>query len=299
MAVKPTLIATGLSGMIGSRFQEIFGEEFEFVNLDLTAGIDITDPIQVEKVLNCRPAVVIHLAAFTDVSKAYEEKDNQAGLVYKVNVLGTKNIVAACQKFGHYLIHISTDFVFDGKNPPAGGYTEADRPKPIEWYGQTKLWAEETVANSGCRYVIIRTAFPFRAAYAPKEDLVRKILNKLKINSLHSMFSDQVITPTFIDDLCQVLRIFIDRKPSGIYHAVGSTSLTPYDLALKIATVFNLKSEIKPGSFKEYLKNDPRPRQQYLKMSNAKLKAELGIEMKTIDEALLEMANQLSLKSLN
>jgi len=155
--------------------------------------------------------------------------------------------------------------------------------------------AEEEVAGSGCNYVIIRTAFPFRAQFPGKEDLVRKILAKLKTNSLHPMFNDQVITPTFIDDICQVLKVFLKEKPSGIYHVVGSTSLTPYDLALKIATVFNLTADIKAISFKEYLKKDPRPRQQYLRLSNAKLKADFGLEMKTIDEALLEMKSQLTI----
>ncbi|MCX6816783.1 MAG: NAD(P)-dependent oxidoreductase [Candidatus Beckwithbacteria bacterium] len=293
MVSKPTIIGTGLSGMIGSRLTELLSES-NFTNLDLATGTDITDPVQVTKALDCPPTTVLHLAAFTDVSKAYEEKDNKDGLVYKVNVLGTKNIAEACAQYNHYLIHISTDFVFDGKTPPTSGYTEIDKPHPLEWYGQTKLWAEEAVINSGCQSVIARLAFPFRAKFEPKADLVRKILEQLKNGQLHPMFTDQIITPTFIDDICQVLPVFIKEKPEGIYHVVGSTSLTPYDLALKIATVFNLQTEIKPGSFKDCLKTDPRPRQQYLRLSNAKLKADFGIEMKTIDEALLTLKDQVA-----
>jgi len=107
------------------------------------------------------------------------------------------------------------------------------------------------------------------------------------------MFTDQVITPTFIDDLCQVFRMFMDKKPTGIYHCVGSTSLSPYELAQKIAQVFEIKTEIKPGSFKEFLKTDPRPRQQFLKLANAKLKHDFGFEMKTIDEALKILKDQI------
>jgi len=214
-------------------------------------------------------------------------------MVYQVNALGTKNIAEACHKYGHYLIHISTDFIFDGINPPAGGYSESDQPHPIEWYGQTKLLAEDEVTRSGCRSVIIRTAFPFRAKFNLKQDLVRSILSKLKTNSLHPMFSDQIITPTFIDDLCQVFKTFITKQPNGIYHCVGSTFLSPLELAQKIATVFEIKADIKPISFKEYLAKDPRPRQQFLKISNAKLKHDFGIKMKTIDEALRELKSQL------
>lgn len=293
MASKPVIIATGLSGMVGSRFSELFSDDFSFVNLDLSQGIDITDSHQVDRILSAHhPTTVIHLAAFTDVSRAYQEKGDKNGLVYRVNTLGSKNIAQACRKYHHYLIHISTDFVFDGQKTTA--YTEADQPKPIEWYGQTKLWAEQEVEQSGCQFVIARLSFPFRAHFEPKKDLVRNIIDKLRNNSLYPMFTDQVITPTFIDDICQALKVFINKQPSGIYHLVGSTSITPYDLAQKIAQVFNLKADIKKGSFKEYLKKDPRPRQQYLKLSNAKLKKDFNISMKTIASALEELKNQMS-----
>lgn len=291
---KPVILGTGLSGMIGSRLVELFGSEFEFVNLDLTTGVDITQVETVETMLKKYPATtVIHLAAFTDVSKACAETGNKDGLVYKVNVLGTKNIAEACKKYVHYLIHISTDFIFDGQNPPATGYAETDSPHPIEWYGQTKLWAEEEVTKSGCRHVILRTAFPFRAKFDLKPDLVRNIITNLTKNTLHPMFSDQIITPTFIDDLCEVFKIFITKQPTGIYHCVGSTALSPFELAQKIAQVFAIKTEIKSISFKDWPQTDPRPRQQFLRVSNAKLFQDFGYKMKTIDEALQIIKSQL------
>jgi dTDP-4-dehydrorhamnose reductase len=292
MAGKRKIFGTGLSGMIGSRFTEMFGRENEFINLDLTAGVDITKPDQVEEVLRRQPgSTVIHLAAFTDVSAAFKESGNRQGKVYQINVLGTVNIAQACKKYHHYLIHISTDFVFDGQKPEP--YTETDRPQPIEWYGQTKLLAENEVIRSGCSSVIVRTAFPFRAKFEPKLDLVRSILTKLKTRTLYPMFSDQIITPTFIDDLCQVLKLFSVKQPGGIYHVVGSSWLSPYELAQKIAAVFTIKADIKPISFKDFLKTDPRPRQQYLKISNAKLCRDFGCKMKTIDEALRVLKTQL------
>ena len=293
MADKPLIIGTGLSGMVGSRFTELFLQDFSFINLDLSQGIDITNQDQVNQVLSQhQSAVVIHLAAFTDVSRAFKEKGDKNAMVYKVNVLGTKNIAQACKKNNHYLIHISTDFIFDGqKDTP---YTEEDKPKPIEWYGQTKLWAEEKVKNSGCKSAIVRIAFPFRSYFPTKKDLVRNIIDQLKQNNLHPMFFDQIITPTFIDDICQGLKIFIRKQPQGIYHLTGSTPLSPYDLAEKIKQIFNFKQDIQKGSFKDFLKKDSRPRQQYLKISNQKVKQELNIAMKDIDSALTEMKQQLS-----
>ena len=290
---KAVVIGTGLSGMIGSRFTELYANDFEFVNLDLTTGVDITNTQQVESALSKhQDATVIHLAAFTDVSKAFEQNGDKNGSVYQVNVVGSENIANAAKKFGHYLIHISTDFVFDGVNPPETGYTETDTPKPIEWYGQTKLWAEEAVQKNAGTNVIVRTAFPYRANFAGKLDLVRNMLEKLKTNSLYPVFNDQIITPTFIDDLGVAFKTIIDKKPTGIFHAVGSSFVSPYEIAQKISAVFEIKADIKTGSFKEFTLKDPRPRQQYLKVSNAKLKQELGVEMKTLEEALKLLKDQ-------
>jgi len=293
MKNKPTIIGTGLSGMVGSRFVELFKKDFEFTNLDLTTGVDITDSKKVDNAFSQHQStIVIHFAAFTDVSKAFEENGNKQGIVYKVNTLGTKNIAQACKKYNHYLIHISTDFIFDGAKKEL--YTEEDKPKPIEWYGQTKLWAEEEVQKSNCNHVIARLAFPFRAKFPQKLDLVRNMIEKLKTNSLYPMFTDQIITPTFTDDLCNALRLFIDKKPTGIYHIAGSTPLSPYELAQKISTIFNFKADIKPGSFIEYMKKDPRPRQQYLKISSAKLQKDFNIQMKDIDSALKTLKDQIA-----
>ena len=293
MSNKSTIIGTGLSGMVGSRLVEIYQEKYNFVNLDITTNVDITNQDQVNQALSAhQPTTVIHFAAFTDVSKAYEQKGDQAGLVYQVNVVGTKNIATACHQFGHRLIHISTDFVFDGQKNQA--YTELDAPSPIEWYGQTKYMAEQEVLASGCHSVIARLAFPFRANFPSKLDLVRNILEKLKTNSLYPMFSDQIITPTFTDDLCLALDIFISKKPTGIYHLVGSTSISPYKLAQKISQIFAIKADIKPGSFKEYLKKDPRPRQQYMTISNQKLTKDFNLKMQTLDQALETLKSQLN-----
>jgi len=293
MVNKPIIIGTGLSGMVGSRLTELFKDQYQFVNLDLTTNVDITDSQQVDTVISKhQPTCVIHLAAFTDVSKAYEEKEDKNGLVYKVNTLGTKNIAVACKKHNHYLIHISTDFVFNGAKRTF--YSEEDKPNPIEWYGQTKLWAEQEVVDSGCSHVIARLAFPFRSIFPQKLDLVRNILSKLETDSLYPMFTDQIITPTFADDICHVFNLFIKQKPTGIYHVTGSTPVSPFNLAKKIAEVFNLKSEIKKGSFIQFLKKDPRPRQQFLKISNQKLKSDFNFSMSTIDQALVVLKNQIS-----
>ena len=243
-----------------------------------------------------------NMAAFTDVTAAHEQDGNKEGSCYRVNVLGTKNIVRACQELDKHLIHISTDFVFDGKNPPAGGYTEKDRPNPIEWYGKTKLLAEEAVQENLENWTILRLAFPYKAKRSRPElepkvkpDLVRKIKGRLEEREELRMFSDQVITPTFIDDVAVVMDYVFCNRPRGIYHMVGSTPISPFDLARKVAETFDLdKGLVKQTSLVEFMKTNSRPRQQKMALSNRKLSQEFGIKMKTVDEGLSEIKKQLT-----
>lgn len=303
------IIGTGLSGLVGSRIVELLSDKYEFISFSLDSGVDITDfNLLKKKFLENKDAeAVIHLAAFTDVSAAWKQKGDKNGVCYKVNVLGTQNIAQFCAQNRKYLIHISTDFVFDGKNPPPGGYTEGDEPSPLkdEWYGQTKYLAEQEIEKSDCNYVILRIAYPFKAKLSPKNlepqvklDLIRRIKKRLEGGETLDMFTDQTITPTFIDDISSAILKCIKARPKGIYHCTGSSRLSPYKIATKIAQKFNLdKSLIKKASLKEFKGKNPksRPRQQSLAMSNKKIKKDLGIKMLAFDEALEKIKRQLSL----
>lgn len=293
------IIATGLSGLIGSRIQELLGGNFDFTDFSLESGVNILDLDKLKQAFeeNKEAEAVIHLAAFTDVSQAWKERGDKNGLCFKVNVLGTRNIASLCQQYQKFLIHISTDYVFNGQKPLTELYTEEDQAIPLEeeWYSQTKFWAEQEVQKSGCQFVILRTAFPFKAQPARDEkkvganfklDLVRKIIKKLKNKEEIKMFIDQIITPTFADDLAAVINKVINSKPGGIYHCVGSTPIYPFEMAHKIAAVFSLdKSKIKESRIED-LGKDQRPRQKNLGLSNKKLETDLGIKMHTFEEAL-------------
>jgi len=284
--MKKQIIGSGLSGLVGSRIVELLSSQFEFENLDLMSGINILNLNEIEpKIANSKAKTFIHLAAFTDVNAAWQERNNKNGLCYQINVLGSANIAKLCQKYHKFLVHFSTDFVFDGKKITP--YAEKDKPNPIEWYGQTKFLAEKEIENSGCEFCIVRIAFPFRENFADKTDLVRKMIESFKNKNLYPMFFDQKITPTFIDDIAAGIKIILNKKPEGIYHLVGSTFLSPYELAKKIAKLVNFDSSlIKKTSLFNYLKDHPesRPYHKNLALSNEKAKKQLGIEMKTIDE---------------
>jgi dTDP-4-dehydrorhamnose reductase len=288
------IIGTGLSGLVGSRLVELLQKKFEFVDFSLDSGVDITKLSSLKKAflkhLDCE--AVIHLAAFTDVSEAAKQEGNKKGLCYQINVIGTQNTANLCQEYGKYLIHISTDFVFDGKKKTA--YTEEDKPYPIEWYGHTKYLAEKIVQQSKNPWLIARIAYPFKAKPSqrnlepkPKIDLVRKIIEKLENDQEVKMFTDQIITPTLIDDIAHSVDIIVRKKPTGVYHVVGSSFISPYNLALKICKILNLdKTKVKKTTLLEFQRIDPRPRQKYLKLSNIKIQKDLNIKISSIDQAL-------------
>lgn len=290
------IIGTGLSGLVGSRIVEL-NPQFDFVEISLEKGVDLLDLPSLEKIFLDNPdsSAVLHLAAYTDTNSAWSQNQDKAGSCYQVNVVGTQNIVGLCNKYDKYLIHISTDFVFDGTKD--GKYVETDTPNPIEWYGQTKYLAEQAVLSSGIKSSILRLSFPYRSQHEQKKDIVRKIIDGFKAGKLYPQWTDHFTTPTFIDDLASVVKYFANNQSVGIYHTAGSSSQSPYEMCLLIADVFGFdKSIVQESTLTDYVKSLPqgsRPWQHNLSLDNTKLTS-LGIKMKTLREGLEEMKKQLS-----
>lgn len=271
MSSRPKLIVTGLAGLLGSRLVALGAGRFDFINVDLATGIDITDADQLRAAIepHSDALAILHLAAFTNVSAAHAEANDEAGPCFRINVIGTRNVAEIASRTGLHLIQVSTDFVFDGtKDDP---YVESDPLSPIEWYGHTKALSEQA-ARGAPSWTIARLAFPYVAGTSPRPDLVRNIRTKLAAGEPAFLFSDQVITPTFADDIARALLLLAQfPTPGEIFHVVGSTWLSPFELGQKIAGVFGFDPAlVRASSMAEYLKNDPRPRQRSLKMSCAK-----------------------------
>jgi dTDP-4-dehydrorhamnose reductase len=288
------IIGTGLTGLVGSRIVEL-NKDLNFIDLSLESGINILDPVQLETVFSTHPNAdtVLHLAAFTDTNAAWNQKGDKTGLCYQINVVGTQNLVNLCKKYGKYLIHISTDYVFNGQK--IGPYTEEDPTSALEWYGATKAMAEEVVTSSGINSAIARISFPYRSEYDVKVDIVRRTKAKIENGDTLNLFNDQITTPTFIDDIAVGLRVFFEKKPTGIYHLVGSSSQSPYEMAIAIADVFGLdKTNIKASKLSDYLKTEnARPFAKNTALANDKVKA-LGINMRNLYDGLLEMKRQIN-----
>jgi dTDP-4-dehydrorhamnose reductase len=289
----PNILGTGLSGLIGSRLNQLL-TQYHFVDLSLDTGYDLLNRDQITTACNrYAGSVILHLAAFTDTTAAHDQRGDKSGLCYRLNVEGTRNVLDLCLTKQKYLVYISTDFVFDGTK--RGSYTEADTPNPIDWYGQTKYEAEKLILDSGIPAVIIRIAFPYRARFLPKSDIVRKIIDKISHGSPVQLFTDQVTTPTFIDDIVYGLDYFIQHQPVGVYHLVASSSQSVYAMGREIAQIFGYDLNlIQPSLLADYLNTpDSRPWAKNLALDNQKVTS-LGIKMSTLPAGLKEMKRQLS-----
>lgn len=298
------ILGTGLSGLVGSRFTELFENVYDFEQLNSENGVDILDKNSVDKIISSTNAkIVIHMAAKTNVDgceldkdidiKAIEENNfeniiNQK-TAWAVNVLGTKNIIEACRENNKKIIYASTDFVFNGQKK---SYIEEDAPDPLNWYAKTKYEGEKLVLNSGLDFIIVRLAYPYRTFFQ-RGDIVRSLIQKLENKEKLSMITDHIMKPTFIDDIANALDVLIQTNSDGIYHVVGSQSITPYDMALKIAKEFNLdKSLISKTTRSDYFKTKA-PRPFCLNLKNDKIN-KLGVEMSSFDKGLKEVKNQLA-----
>jgi dTDP-4-dehydrorhamnose reductase len=290
--MKKKILMTGASGLVGSRFIEMYADKYDIGNLDLTTGVDILNPDSLRVYLDANPGeVLIHLAAFTDTAGAEQQKGDKTGLCYKLNVEGTQRMVDACRERSIHLLHISTDFVFDGtKETP---YLEDDHRNPLDWYGQTKAVAEDVVTQSGIPYTIARIAYPYRAVDGQKPDIIMKVRAGLESGTLKPQFTDTLMTPTFIDDISRSFDAIISKKPTGIFHCVGSQSLSPYDLAQLVAETYGHdKSLVQKGSLQEYLKENPRPFAVHLALNNTKAHDELGLDFATVEDGIRTIKKQ-------
>lgn len=295
------IITTGRPGFVGSRIAQLIPHRLSPVDLDITTGQDITDPDVVNRTITgAKGDTVLHLAALADVGKAETQRGDMEGSFMVVNAIGTRNVANACAYAGKRMLLVSTDYVFRGDRP--GRYTEASRRSNVTlgWYAETKRRAEEIVEEvameRGLEYTIMRIAFPYRARFDAKSDIVRRMQTGLRDGTLPPQFTDHIITPTFIDDIAHVVDETARNRPSGIIHVVGSTSLSPYELAREVAEASGMNPDsVRQSSLVDYLRDNPQHRSrypQYLEVGNDRVTQELGIHMSTVKEGVAELVRQ-------
>lgn len=275
----------GCKGMLGTEIaRQLKNSNIDYIGTDI--DVDITKLEVLEDFANKNPKIdwIINCSAYTAVDKAEDDKD----FANLLNNIGPKNISSVAKKINAKMIHISTDYVFDGTgNIP---YTEDMDVKPIGVYGQTKADGEKSVIDSGCEYYIFRTAWLY--GYDGK-NFVYTMLKLMESKQELSVVSDQKGTPTFAGDLANCVIKTITSKnqiPCGIYHCTDLGEITWYDFACEIykqgKATGKLSNECKinPCSTDEFPTRAKRP--AYSVLSKEKIQQALGIALPMWNESL-------------
>lgn len=240
----------GANGMLGKDLAEAFSDfdAYPLTKLEL----DITNAALLDrKFKEIKPDFVINAAGYTDVDGC-ETNHEQA---YNVNAKGVKNIVASCGKYNSVLIHISSDYVFDGEKE---GYNEDDKPNPINVYGDSKYKGELYLMDAFKKYYLIRTSWLFGKS---GRNFVDTILRLSKTKPKLDIVNDQRGSPTYTKDLSIAIKNMISNHPEfGIYHLTNSGACTWFEYAKEIARIKGLKVNIEPISSGKLNRAAKRPK---------------------------------------
>ena len=295
------ILVTGATGLVGSRFVELLSSKYEFIT-PLYPEFDLTNKESIEKVFSARtPDVVVHLAAYTNVSQAENQKDNKEGDCWKINVEGTRNLVSFINPKKTHLIHISTDYVFPGSKENPGPYPEDTIPESdsnkVTWYGFSKTEAEREVNKVlGEDRTILRIIYPVRAKYDLKADYLRKPLSLFDQGKLYPMFTDQQVNISFIDEVSNVLDKIITNKLHGTFHCCSRDLTTPFDLiTYLIEKARGVKNAVKPTNLDEFIKNTNSSEVRYPKFGGLltkKTQETLGIKFSSSREIIDKLVKQ-------
>lgn len=278
------VLVTGASGQLGQAIQFIAKNhsEIKFVFCS-SSDLDISNKENCQTVFQkTKPDFCINAAAYTAVDKAESERD-KAELI---NVLGSKNIAEVCNNFDVKLIHISTDFVFDGSNDKP--YTETQITNPKGVYGQTKLDGEKAIQQVFSKYYIIRTSWVYSQF---GNNFMKTMLRLASERTALSVVNDQIGTPTNAVDLAEALVQIIlsaNNQPTndnyGIYNFSNEGECSWYDFAKKIFEINNVSIDLSAIPTEQF--PTPAQRPKYSVLDKSKIKATFGITIKTWEESL-------------
>ncbi len=298
--VKRVLI-TGSNGLLGQKVVELLSHLGNY-NLLLTSKhelsvfaedsvpyfqVDVTKRQDVRKVVDeFEPEVIINTAAITNVDLCETERE----LAWKVNVNAIEHLSYAAKLCGAHLIHLSTDYVFDGKNGP---YDEHANPNPISYYGRTKLASENVLRMSEIPCTIVRTMILYGIGINVKSNFALWLIKNLSEGKAVRVVDDQFSNPTLVDDLAFAILKIIELERTGLYHVAGHDLASRADFAFAIAKEFDLNAKlitaVKTASMKQ-----PAPRPLNSGFITLKAETELGIKPSGIEHGLAIFRNQLA-----
>ena len=231
-------------------------------------SLDVTDKDEVKRVVNFhKPNVIFNTAAMTNVDLCEDEKDN----CDKLNTFSVGYLADAALKVGAHLIHISTDFIFDGKK---GFYSEEDLPNPLSYYGKSKLEAEKLLYHHNCNWSILRTIVIYGfGKQLNKSNIVLWAKNQLENNNQINIIDDEFRAITFAEDLAQACVNVVLKKEYGIFHVSGNELMSIYEIVEHVANFYKFdKSLIKRIKSAELNQKARRPQKTGFNLEKARVK---------------------------
>lgn len=273
------VLVTGASGQLGQSIHSI-AKNYDTIKFYFASSseADVTNKESLTQIFNkINPDFCINAAAYTAVDKAESDVKNAR----LINVIGAKNLAEICKHFDSTLIHISTDFVFDGKkNSP---YTEQDITNPQGVYGKTKREGEQEIIVSTKKYFIIRTSWLYSKF---GNNFMKTILRLGQERSMLSVVNDQIGTPTHAVDLAKVIiKIILSESNNyGIYHFSNEGSASWYDFAKEIFEINKIKIDLQPIPTTSF--PTPAQRPKYSVLDKSKITSEFNISINSWEDSL-------------
>lgn len=294
------VLITGSNGLLGQKLTLRVAQDEQLYPIATARGksvisiprgeyhsLDISDAQQVEAVLNAtRPDVVINTAAMTHVDNCESDREG----CWKANVTAVENVVQECGRRNIHLIHVSTDFIFDGSHGPL---EESEKPAPVNFYGESKLAAENIIQNSSVSWAILRTVLVYGITRdLSRSNIVLWVKESLEKGKPIKVVNDQWRTPTLAEDLALGCYLAAKQKATGIYHISGKDFLSPYDIAIRTAKFFNLDQSLISATDSSQFKQ-PARRPLTTGFVIEKARRELGYEPHSFEEGLKILAGQI------
>ncbi|TDB64098.1 SDR family oxidoreductase [Arundinibacter roseus] len=300
MSAKRVLI-TGSNGLLGQKLVELLSQQPAIVTLATARGanrlpqtggyefhsLDITQADQIEEVIaRTLPDVVIHTAAMTNVDQCEFEKEN----CWAQNVKSVEYLIESCRKHEVFLLHLSTDFIFDGAHGP---YDELAEANPLSFYGWSKYAAEKAVMNSGIRWAIARTVLVYGIAHdMSRSNIILWVKKSLEDGKPIKVVTDQWRTPTLAEDLATGCFLIAMQEAEGVFNISGKDLLTPHEMAMMTADFFGLdKSLISEADSSTFTQPARRPARTGFNLD--KSQQVLGYAPHSFKEGIARLAQQI------
>ena len=264
------ILLTGCNGQLGRAIQKEYGDTVEFLRTDFidAEGITRLDISDIDQVMNFaraeKPDAIINCAAFTNVDGCETNED----AAFKANAIGPRNLAIASRETGAKLIHVSTDYVFEGNGTRP--YVESDIPNPVSAYGRTKLAGEQIVRDFADRYFILRTAW----LYGDGKNLVKTMLGAAQSRDEVSVVCDQKGSPTSAVELAKMIHFLEPTENYGIFHATCEGDTNWAEFTEEIYRKAGLSTKVNHLTSEEYAAMNPAAanRPKYSILENRMLK---------------------------